>query len=105
MRWQKIVTLILGFWFVISAFLPYILNMPADVWNNFFMGILVILFGFLMVRNFDFSVLIIILSGIWISFISFIPVFLTKPVNMVNSLLIGILIVVMSIVKGKQVVR
>ncbi len=104
MRWQKIVTLILGFWFVLSAFLPYILNMPPDVWNNFFMGMLVIIFGLLMIKNPDFSVIIIILSGIWISFISFVPVFVTKPFNMVNSLLIGILIVIMSL-QRKRVIR
>ncbi|MCL5032960.1 MAG: hypothetical protein M1542_06945 [Thermotogae bacterium] len=105
MRWQKIITLILGLWFVISAFLPYILGMPADVWNNFFMGILVILFGLLMIRNVNFSVIIIILSGIWMSVISFVPAFVTKAGNMVNSLLIGVLIVIMSLIQRKQVVK
>ncbi|BBJ28386.1 SPW repeat domain-containing protein [Athalassotoga saccharophila] len=105
MRWQKIVTMILGFWFAISAFLPYILNMPADLWNNFFMGILVILFGFLMIKDTNFSVIIIILSGIWISFISFVPFFMQKDINMVNSLFIGILIIIMSLIERKQVVK
>ncbi|MGC8544874.1 MAG: SPW repeat domain-containing protein [Athalassotoga sp.] len=103
MRWQKIVTLILGLWFVISAFLPYILGMPADLWNNFFVGILVIIFGLLMIRHVNFSVVVIILSGIWISVISFVPVFITKAGNMVNSLLVGILIVIMSLIQRKQV--
>ncbi|MGC8707963.1 SPW repeat domain-containing protein [Athalassotoga sp.] len=103
MKWQKIVTLILGLWFVISAFLPYILGMPADLWNNFFVGILVIIFGLLMIRHVNFSVVVIILSGIWISVISFVPVFITKAGNMVNSLLVGILIVIMSLIQRKQV--
>ncbi len=56
-----------------------------------------------MIRHVNFSVVIIILSGIWISVISFVPVFITKAGNMVNSLLVGILIMIMSLIQRKQV--
>lgn len=105
MRWQKVITLILGLWFVISAFLPYMLGMPADMWNNFFIGILITLFGFFMIKPVNFSVIVIILAGLWIALISFVPFFITKEVNLVNDLLVGILVVVMSIVQRKKVIQ
>lgn len=105
MKWQKLITLILGVWFVVSAFLPYILSMPVDLWNNFFMGILIVLFGLFMIKFVNLSVIVIILSGLWIALISFVPFFITKEVNLIDSILIGILVIIMSVVQRRKVTR
>ncbi len=102
MRWQKIITLLLGIYFVISAFLPYLLDMPADLWNNFIMGILIFLFGLFMIKPINFSTIVIILAGLWISLISFVPLFMTKEVNLINSLLIGIIVIIMSVIQRRK---
>ncbi|GEM_PF-6016269 len=103
MNWKRWITFVLGIWFVISALLPYALNMKVDMWNNVIMGLLIFMMGLLMISPLNFATLTISIAGLWISLISFVPFFLTKEVNLVNSLVIGITVVIMSIVQRKKV--
>lgn len=102
MNWKRWITFILGIWFVISSILPYAFDMKVDMWNNVIMGLLIFVIGLLMLNPLKFATLTITIAGLWIGIISFVPIFLVKEVNLINSLAIGVIVLVFSLVQKES---
>jgi hypothetical protein len=64
----------------------------VNMYNNLFVGLILLIIGFLLIKERPFQGWLSVMFGVWLIFISFIPAFNTSPSNKYNNFVMGLLI-------------
>ncbi|BBJ27823.1 SPW repeat domain-containing protein [Athalassotoga saccharophila] len=99
MTWRGWITLIIGgIWLIIASFIP--LGGMGNLVNDLLVGIIVAIFGFLMIPEHAAwqGWIIGLIGGVWMIIAAFIPGITHSYVaNLVNNLIVGIIVLIVSL--------
>ncbi len=96
--WENWTNFIIGIWLACAAFIPSITGSKSgSLWNDLIVGILVLIFAFMVVKQ-KAICWINVIMGIWVIIAAFIPGIVgSKSGNLWNDLISGIIILIVAL--------
>ncbi len=99
MSWKGIIAIILGIWFIVAAFIPTLVG-QGNLVNSLIVGIILAVVGFMMVPSGAVwqGWIVAVIGGVWMIISSFIPAITgSGTASMVNYLVVGIIVIIVSL--------